>query len=425
MQTSPALAPPPGNPRFPLMDSVRGLAAFAVVYAHAYDGLHLQATINEHGYWDNLANAVGMAFQVFFAMSAFLLVRPYMAAWAKGKPGPTPWQFWRRRILRVLPAYWVALTLTAILVPAAAERVFTGDWWLFYGLVQVYSLDHIYDGLAIAWSLSVEATFYILVPAMALLMKRVGSMPVIVGMLVLGLVVRVLNSLDLGSANDFVASIAYGLPGQASFFGVGLLLAWWTVHGAPGWMRALIARPVTCWVAAAALYLAVAAVLSFANPVGGLEFRTRFIAYHFATAVFVTLVLVPAIWDRQASPVRAILSNRVFMYAGVVSFGLYLWHIPIERALLDAWLFELQADWALAPRVALTFALVLAAGMTAATVSYYVVELPFLRMKEPKRSRVAQRSESWFTSSDDAVPADGQDASPSGSSPRPDPAGRT
>lgn len=420
MHSSPALTPPPGNPRFPLLDSVRGLAAIAVVYAHAYDGLHRQATLNEHGYWDNLANAVGMAFQVFFAMSAFLLVRPYFAAWARGRPGPTPRAFWRRRILRVVPGYWVALTLTALLIPAAAPHVFSGDWWLFYGLFQVYSTEHIYDGLAVAWSLSVEASFYILVPALALLMRRAGAMPVIVAMLVLGVVVRVLNSVDLGGANGFVASIAYGLPGQASFFGVGLLLAWWSVHGAPAPLRVLIERPVLCWGLAAGVYLATSAVLSFANPVGGLDFRTRFIAFHLMTAVFVTFALLPAIWDERPSIVRSVLSVRALLYVGVVSFGLYLWHVPVEQVLLDEWLIELQAGWALAPRVALTFACVLALGMLAASASYRVVELPFLRRKE----RVAPRDESWFTSSDDALPADGTDPGARGGQPRPDPAGR-
>ena len=35
MQSSPALTPPPGNPRFPLLDAMRALAALAVLLTHA------------------------------------------------------------------------------------------------------------------------------------------------------------------------------------------------------------------------------------------------------------------------------------------------------------------------------------------------------------------------------------------------------
>lgn len=399
---SPALAPPPGNPRFELMDAVRGIASLAVVYAHSYDGLHQQATLNEHGYWDNLANTVGMAFQVFFAMSAFLLVRPYFAAWARGEAGPSARMFWRRRVLRIIPAYWVALTLTALLIPAAAPDVFSERWWLYYGLAQVYSTAHIYDGLAVVWSLSVEATFYLLVPLLALAMRRAGARPVIYALLVLGLVVRVANSVDLGAPwNGMVNHIVYGLPGQASFFAVGLLLALWSVEGAPGWMRALSRRPGACWLGAAGVYLATAAVLSFANPVGGLDFRARFVGFHLATAVFVTLALVPAVWNTRAGYVRTVLSWPALTFVGVVSYGLYLWHVPVEQWLLDTWLFELQDGWALAPRVALTLTLVLAGGMLAATVSYYAIELPFLRRKEPLHEGVNRDS----LLRDDAVPS--------------------
>lgn len=388
MAASPALAPPPGNPRFPLMDALRGLAAVAIVLGHSYDGLHQQATLQEHGYWDNLANTLGVGVQVFFALSGFLLVRPYLAAHARGEAGPGTLTFWRRRVLRIVPAYWVALTVTAIAVPSAAVGAFSDRWWLFYGFGQTYSEPDRYHGLGVAWSLSVEATFYLLLPWLALLLRRVGARPVIAALLVLGIGVRVANSVDIGATlNPIFVATVYGLPGEATFFAVGMAVAHWSVEGPPGWLRALAARPGWCWAAAGALYLAMSAVLSFANPVGGLDFRTRFIAWDFAAVVFVLLVMVPTAFDERHGVVRRLLLDRRMVFVGVVSYSLYLWHVPLEKHLLDHGLFALEEGWALLPRSALTFFLVLCGSLLTATISYYVVELPFLRLKEPRRGQ--------------------------------------
>lgn len=381
-QPSPALAPPPGNPRFELMDSVRGLAALAVVLAHTYNGPD-DAFALEHGYWDNLMGTTAVAVPVFFGLSGFLLARPYFAAWSRGRPGPSLSAFWRRRVLRILPAYWVALTLTALFVPAAAQGAFSDRWWLFYGLMQVYSTADIHNGIAVAWSLSVEASFYLLLPLLAMLMRRVGARPVIYVLLVLGLLMRIGNSVDLGASwNVALQHLVYGLPGQSTYFGVGLLLALWSVEGRPSWMRALSARPTTCWVAAAVLYLAISALLSFVHPMGGFDFRTRFIGYHLMTAVFVTLVVVPAAFDEHPGPVRTLLAWPALVWVGVVSYGLYLWHVPLALHLFDRGMTDAVDGWALAPRVALTYAIVLAGALLTAAVSYYVVELPFLHRKE-------------------------------------------
>jgi peptidoglycan/LPS O-acetylase OafA/YrhL len=70
---------------------------------------------------------------VFFALSGFLLYRPYLAARLAGRPQPSTRSFLRRRWLRILPAYWVALTVLAIW--PGLPGVFTGDWWRYYGLL--------------------------------------------------------------------------------------------------------------------------------------------------------------------------------------------------------------------------------------------------------------------------------------------------
>ncbi len=100
---------------------------------------------------------------VFFVISGFLLYRPFVASRLGVAPQPQLRRYTRRRVLRIFPAYWVALTVLAIY--PGLPGVFTDRWWVFYGLVQNYSPSEQFHGLLQAWSLSVEFTFYILLIA--------------------------------------------------------------------------------------------------------------------------------------------------------------------------------------------------------------------------------------------------------------------
>ena len=108
---SPAVAPPPGNPRFPLFDSLRGLAVLAVVVYHVFV---FTGALDRRVIGELVAVAGGLGPTLFFAISGFLLYRPWVAAGAAGKPRPSTSRYLRRRALRILPAYWFALTVLAI-----------------------------------------------------------------------------------------------------------------------------------------------------------------------------------------------------------------------------------------------------------------------------------------------------------------------
>jgi len=72
-----ALTPPPGNPRFPLFDGLRAVAALSVLLYHA--GFYSRANEGATGLSPYLARLnVGVA--VFFVISGFLLYRPLLAA---------------------------------------------------------------------------------------------------------------------------------------------------------------------------------------------------------------------------------------------------------------------------------------------------------------------------------------------------------
>jgi peptidoglycan/LPS O-acetylase OafA/YrhL len=390
---SPALTPPPGNPRFPLLDSVRGIAGFLVVLAHTYTVLH---TVDAHGgFIDNLVAGIAIVVPVFYALSAFVLVRPALQSIADGREPLRVATFFRRRALRILPAYWVALTLCGLLIPKGAMDVFSDRWWVFYFFGQSFSLTDNYNGLAVAVSLSVEVVFYLTLPLLLVSIARAGrrfgweraAWAVVGAMVVLGVAVHVLNSIEFGSRGFvvFIQKIVYAFPGQACFFGVGIGLAILSVRGRT---PRIALRPGACWAAGIALYFVMVTWFGFVHPHGGLDFRTRFITNTLMSLVFVTLILLPGVFDLRPSIPRRVMSFRPFVYTGIVSYPLYLWHVPIETWLLQHVVTDV-ADWSFLARSVGLYIIVLVPSMIVASISYYALELPFLRLKAPRRDRVA------------------------------------
>jgi peptidoglycan/LPS O-acetylase OafA/YrhL len=154
--------------RFPLMDSIRAIALLAVVAAHASFFMSVGgATSLSHLRFD-------FSVRVFFMISGFLLYRPFVRARLREWEAPSTAAYFWRRLLRIVPAYWVALTAIAIWL--GISYVFSARGVpTYYGFAQVYQPGWAVGGLPQAWSLCVEVLFYVMLPAWAWLMRRVGS----------------------------------------------------------------------------------------------------------------------------------------------------------------------------------------------------------------------------------------------------------
>src|SRR5436190_9740435 len=145
---SPAFAAPPGNPRFPLFDGLRGIAVLAVLLLHSSE-LSGRVGLGVGGRLGEAAGGLGVV--LFFVISGFLLYRPFAAARASGRPRSPTHLYARRRALRILPGYWIVLTILAAF--PAVVGVFTGHWWRYYGFLQAYFAHSTSSGIPVAWTL--------------------------------------------------------------------------------------------------------------------------------------------------------------------------------------------------------------------------------------------------------------------------------
>lgn len=401
---SPAVAPPPGNPRFPLFDSLRAIAVLFIMVFHVAS---ITGVVNRAVLGDALTILGNQAPIVFFVISGFLLYRPFVAAHAEGRAGPSTWRYARRRALRILPAYWTALTALAIF--PGIVGVFSGDWWRYYFFLQAYSSRTLGQGIPTAWSLCVEVAFYVSLPIWALLIRRLARR-ISPGWLAVELVPLALLAaggvaVQVAASRLLVSSLLSTTAlGESPWLALGMALAVASVAADRGRLpRRLIDLPAEhpgiCWLGAAGCLAGLTAVL---HP-GGLfrviiSLRTvqpisRTLGSIALTAGFAALLVAPAIFDRRRGIPARVLAWRPLVYLGIVSYGFFLYHLAVaellgegsDRAHFSATGLNLisHVHHLLTPVLVL---LTLAVTIAVATVSYYFVELPFLRRKEGRWS---------------------------------------
>src|SRR6266480_1591429 len=156
---------------------MRGIAFLCAFTAHAYVFAGLQNSHNASGHY---VARFELALRIFFLISAFLLYRPFVATRLRDESPPRVWAYAWRRLLRVVPAYWVAFTLTVVWLGFSFGSIY-GHWRfpIFYGFGTIYWHATLFGNpLPQAWSLCVEAVFYVILPFYAAFMRRLpGSTP--------------------------------------------------------------------------------------------------------------------------------------------------------------------------------------------------------------------------------------------------------
>lgn len=391
----PAVAPPPGHPRFPLIDSLRAIAALCVVVAHT----SVFAGFSAHAWTTALWSGLTVGVPIFFVISGFLLYRPFLAAQLLGAPATSVRSYAWRRALRILPAYWLALTVLGWW--ANLHGVFSHDWWRYYFFLQVYSHRTLYGGILPAWTLCVEVTFYALLPvfsaAMGPVAARTGArgrrerirFEVIV-LAALGLASLALRTIDLAGPRTVLDNT---LLENFDWFALGMGLAVVSVGAQDHQPVAAIGRAVArwapaCWLAALALYVLVARLFPFAAVrVRGIFFQTAWggLGVHVGFGLIAALFVAPAVFVRPHSVPARVLGWRVLAWLGLISYGIYLWHDPLLGKLLAHGLYSW---WRGHQFLVLTAATVIAA-VAAAAVSYYGCERPILTLKNRNLTRRA------------------------------------
>ena len=393
-QAPPVVAPPPGHPRFPLLDSMRAIAVLCVVLTHTGS----LSGLTEESWLGDFTASLTLGVTIFFLISGFLLYRPFVNARMNGAPRTPLAVYAKRRFLRIFPAYWLALTALAI-APGLPD-VFSGRWWVYYGLFQGYDPTWFDKGIGTAWSLSTEVAFYALLPLYAWAAARIAR-GVRVELALLGL----LAGASVIARALVVAADRHAAFGEASTFpitiggtflwfalGMGLAVASASTQGSPHPPAAVAfveRRPWVAWLLALACFVLAAKGLGIERG----KFDTQSVAQNIGTYLLYGAVafclLLPAIFGERAGGwPRRVLANRWLARLGLISYGVFLWHLTIAIKLSG----EGVGGWLPIGRFLTLTLVVLAVTVPIAAASYLLLERPLLRLKYRQGRAQARRT---------------------------------
>jgi len=384
-------SPPRTTERFPCLDGYRALAALAVVLFHVLSYARLRGSTALDDVWLRLGN---YGVTIFFLLSGFLLWRPYVVAHFDGRPSRPTGAYLRARVLRIAPAYWVALA-ALILGFRFVEAGSIGDTAAYVGLVQIYRADTVLGGLGVAWTLCIEISFYLMIPGLARAVKRYdrsraptlgarmrAQLGVVASLYLIAVIwrlVMVLGSPDLGPT-------LHWLPAYLDWFALGMLAAVthsWVARGGglPRWANDLVDAPWLCWALAAGVY---GVCTQLGLPPGfaaatGAQTMGRFLL----NGTSALLLLLPGVLgDPNKGGIRKTLRSRGLTWLGSISFGIYLWHTIWLRQ-VERWVAAGQyPDGAVA-----MLAAVMALTVGTAMISFETIEKPAMRLRRWPRGR--------------------------------------
>ncbi|MGZ6803398.1 MAG: acyltransferase family protein [Nocardioidaceae bacterium] len=382
---------PPGRPdrAFPGLDAVRAAGATAVVATH----VAFQTGRSVGGPMSGTLARFDIGVALFFVLSGFLLFRPYARAAVTDRTRwPGTRDYLLRRALRILPAYWLAVALCLLLLPANAGLRGPRVWLRYLTLTQVYSPGLQRHGLTQAWSLCTEVAFYLLLPLLAVVVlgrrgKATGRRPLVL----LALVASVSVGWQVVTTRTgwFDAHVAgQWLPGYLDWFAGGMLLALVQSRMASGlgspWMHGLadLARSAgTCLGASLALFSVATSALAGPRSLEAPPTAWEAVVKNLLYAGCALLVLLPLVLGPQREGLPAALGARPLQLLGEISYGIFLWHLLVLETVvrvLDQRLFT--GSWVV------VFAITWSTTVVVASVSYLVVERPALRLKDRRRS---------------------------------------
>jgi peptidoglycan/LPS O-acetylase OafA/YrhL len=402
-----APGPDPANRRyFPCFDAFRFFGMTMVLLVHAAFATRpwVQAHLPE--WMQSLLERMDVGVAMFFVLSGFLLFRPFVVRQLSGRPPARTTTFLRRRTLRVIPGYWFALTFCVVVLGqllGSAKNAF-----LYYSLLFPFATQGVAlgggpgqegkYGIPQAWSLTAEFCFYLMLPlVVVLLVRMVGKRPretqvraALVIVAVLYLCGQLFRLYFLVADPSWAREAVIWAPNWVDFFAIGMGMAVFSAReelgvAPPALLRYLGDHPWVSWAGAGAVVVGFATFSPPDTPgVFGAEYWFRW----FLFGVFSFFLLLPAMFgDQTAGRARKVLASRPLVLLGTVSLGFYLFHLAFLSKSQE-WL-GVGAFGGSLPTV---FTITFVCSVAMAFVSYYLVERPFLRLKDrPWRSRARPR----------------------------------
>ena len=353
--------------RMPGLDLLRAIAIVWVMLFHSF----IVGGLGD-GY-DWLSRYGWMGVDLFFVLSGFLIGSQLLAPLARGERLDLR-GFYLRRAFRILPAFLVVLALY-VLVPGFREKPGLEPWWKFATFIVNFNIDYtLNQAFSHAWSLCVEEHFYLLFPLLAWWMLRKPSLAKVVvacvGVVLAGIALR--SAICLHDAaldpprNWFVEDIYYPTWCRLDGLLAGVVLATLKTFRPRWWARAASRANVALLLGLATLGVA---FWLFRERTGLLGNSIGWPVLSLGLALLVFAGAQRGGWiGRWRTPGAA--------WLAAISYSLYLTHKAVFHLVDSAFGEQLSGGGPAA------FAAYAAAALLGGALLHYLVERPFLRLRE-------------------------------------------
>ena len=346
------------------LDSVRCFAALSVVIAHILQiWLWPPRTVTLYplgvtGVW------------VFFVLSGFLITALLLAEPRERAFGESLKRFYIRRSLRIFPIYYLYLLVAFVLNHDGIRQL--GAWpWLYLTNFEIFAADRWALTNSHLWTLSLEEQFYLVIPFVVLMLRARPRLLLGVFACICASSVAMRAGLLLGgySATPQVDVFTFA---NLDYLALGGLLA--LAHRCYGERLARYGVPLMLGGVGAYYLTAI-----WLAPHAGLGNAVHLSLGRFALGVAAVGLIIYSIYSRQR---RTLLHNPVTMHLGKISYGIYLYHLPLVvfyQPILA--LLGIDVGDSLGMRILCGLALTIGC----AQLSYTLIEKPLLRRKNSFR----------------------------------------
>jgi peptidoglycan/LPS O-acetylase OafA/YrhL len=316
------------------LTGIRAVAALLVLLTHAA----YTTGKYTHGYLGLVYSRTEIGVPIFFVLSGFLLFAPWVRSLAQDRPAPSVRRYAWHRVRRIMPAYVITVLAAYVLYHFRTAGPNPGHTWM--GLVRNLTLTTIYtdhymfawlhQGLTQMWSLAVEVSFYVALPALVYLLivvccrRRWRPGVLLTGLALLALISPAWLTL-VHTTTGLPDGAQLWLPTYLAWFLGGMLLAVLAQMGVRAYGFLCIPLALVCFFIAS-------------TPIAGepttspTELREALFKTVFYT-VIATLMVAPLALGNSGW-YAALLASRPLVFLGEISYEVFLVHLVIMELVM-------------------------------------------------------------------------------------------